>query len=195
MNKHEVEAIDHYLKSQVPDPAYPRKVEINGTVLDFPGMDLKDRVAIAALQSILQWESWPKKDNENYEQAAARHAFEYAEAFMEERDRRIESRLELVRHLRRQIEWSERTFGPGPRPEGIVEHIRKELQEILDNPNDLSEWIDVAILAFDGAWRMGYSAEDIAKALANKQARNESRKWPDWRTAEPGQPIEHIREE
>jgi hypothetical protein len=57
----------------------------------------------------------------------------------------------------------------------------------------LSEWVDVILLALDGAWRSGASPEQIAFAIAAKQIKNESRKWPDWRTAEPGKAIEHVR--
>lgn len=103
--------------------------------------------------------------------------------------------FDLVAHLHRQREFSARTFGPGARTAGVLDHIRKELTEIEARPADLSEWIDVALLALDGAWRAGYSPEDIALALAEKQVKNESRKWPDWRTAEPGKAIEHVRSE
>jgi len=36
-------------------------------------------------------------------------------------------------HLARQREWSTRTFGPGPRTKGVIDHIRKELHEIEDD--------------------------------------------------------------
>lgn len=101
--------------------------------------------------------------------------------------------LELVAHLRRQREFSERTFGPGPRAAGVIAHIRRELVEIEANPGDVTEWIDVVLLAFDGAWRAGFSPEQIAEALTAKQAKNETRDWPDWRAADPDQPIEHVR--
>ena len=55
------------------------------------------------------------------------------------------------------------------------------------------KWIDVIILAIDGAWRSGHTSAEIIKALREKQAVNASRKWPDWKTAEPGKAIEHIR--
>jgi hypothetical protein len=96
-------------------------------------------------------------------------------------------------HLVRQRAWSEKTFGPGPRAEGVVDHISKELVEILHNPSDLTEWIDVVILALDGAWRAGYTPCQIICALAAKQAKNEARIWPDWRTAPAGKAIEHDR--
>ena len=101
----------------------------------------------------------------------------------------------LVTHLRRQAQWSEKTFGPGERTVGVIDHIRKELVEIEAKPTDLSEWIDVVILALDGAWRSGHSPENIVAGLIAKQAKNESRTWPDWRTAEPGKAIEHVRNE
>lgn len=98
-----------------------------------------------------------------------------------------------VEHLRRQREFSERMFGPGARTKGVLDHIRKELKEIEDSPNDLNEWADVVILALDGAWRAGYEPHEIIAAIKAKQARNESRQWPDWRGLPPDQAIEHIR--
>ncbi|MEU8371198.1 dATP/dGTP pyrophosphohydrolase domain-containing protein [Micromonospora tulbaghiae] len=96
-------------------------------------------------------------------------------------------------HLARQRSFSERTFGPGPRTEGVLDHIRKELTEVEASPYDLSEWVDVVILALDGAWRAGHEPQQIIDAIVAKQAKNEARTWPDWRTAAPGQAIEHDR--
>lgn len=99
-----------------------------------------------------------------------------------------------VIHLDHQRQWSRDTFGPGPRTAGVLDHIRKELAEIEADPTDLTEWVDLIILAFDGAWRHGAEPSEIIAAIKAKQARNESRSWPDWRTAEPGKAIEHIAE-
>lgn len=103
--------------------------------------------------------------------------------------------FDLISHIERAKAFSERTFGPGARTAGVIAHIRKELAEIEAAPADLSEWIDVVILALDGAWRTGFSAEQIVAALAAKQSKNEARKWPDWRTAPADGPIEHVRDE
>lgn len=103
-------------------------------------------------------------------------------------------RFDFREHLQRQREWSERTFGPGDRAAGVIDHIRKELTEIEENPTDLEEWIDVVILALDGAWRSGASPDEIIAHLVAKHAKNEKRTWPDWRTAEPGKAIEHVKE-
>lgn len=96
-------------------------------------------------------------------------------------------------HLARQRAWSERTFGPGPRTKGLTDHIRKELAEIEADPSDVNEWVDVVILALDGAWRCGAEPQQIIDAIKAKQARNEARTWPDWRTASPDHAIEHVR--
>ena len=101
--------------------------------------------------------------------------------------------FDFIAHLYRQREFSLKTFGPGARVNGIVDHIRKELLEVLDKPTDISEWTDVAILALDGAWRAGASPEQIVEALVAKQDKNESRKWPDWRLSPADTAIEHDR--
>jgi hypothetical protein len=101
--------------------------------------------------------------------------------------------FDLVAHLRRQADFSERTFGPGPRVEGVTDHIAKELKEVRDSGGALGEWVDVIILGLDGAWRSGASPEQIVAAIEAKQAKNERRNWPDWRTAELGKAIEHDR--
>jgi hypothetical protein len=101
--------------------------------------------------------------------------------------------FDFLAHLYRQRSFSEATFGPGERSRGVVDHIQKELSEVLASPYDLEEWVDVAILALDGAWRAGYTPQEIIDCLVYKQTKNESRQWPDWRTAEPGKAIEHIK--
>lgn len=101
----------------------------------------------------------------------------------------------FLAYLQRHHAWAERTFGPGDNTLGILDHIRKELVEVERAPRDLEEWIDVIILALDGARRNGASPQDIVDTLIAKQAKNEARKWPDWRTVPPGKAIEHVRDE
>ena len=101
--------------------------------------------------------------------------------------------FDLISHLERQRAFSRKTFGPGARTKGVVDHIRKELDEIEADPSDITEWVDVVILAFDGAWRAGWEPSDIVAAIVAKQNKNEARIWPDWRTADPEKAIEHVR--
>jgi hypothetical protein len=105
----------------------------------------------------------------------------------------LRGRFDLYAHLCRQIAWSEKTFGPGSRAKGVVDHVRKELREIEADPTDLSEWIDVVILAIDGAWRADYTPQQIIDALVAKHTKNENRTWPDRRTMSPDVAIEHSR--
>lgn len=107
--------------------------------------------------------------------------------------------MELERYLYKQMLFSMRAFGPGDRTEGVLDHMEKEAQEIRDavatGEPALPELVDQIILAFDGAWRSGATPEDIVHALEHKQEVNQNRQWPDWRTADVGKAIEHIREE
>lgn len=111
--------------------------------------------------------------------------------------------MDLVAHLYRQRAFSRATFGPGARTKGVVDHIRKELKEIEKEAAGMSsdslqlpvlkEWVDVILLALDGAWRTGATPEMIAAAIFEKQGKNEKRDWPDWRTAPKDKAIEHVR--
>lgn len=101
--------------------------------------------------------------------------------------------FDLVAHLRRQAAFSERTFGPGKRVDGVCDHIRKELVEVEQSGGSLAEWVDVIILGLEGAWRSGATPEQIVSAIEAKQSKNECRRWPDWRTADTSKAIEHDR--
>lgn len=101
---------------------------------------------------------------------------------------------DLIPWLQRQREFSRETFGPGARTAGIIDHIKKELREIEAEPYSLTEWIDVVVLALDGAWRHGFTPEQIAYELFAKQVKNMGRDWPDWRTRSEDEAIEHIRD-
>lgn len=100
--------------------------------------------------------------------------------------------FDLINFIRRSRDWSRETFGPGRRTEGLCRHIEKELGEIRAEPLDLEEWIDVVILALDGAWRAGHEPDAIVLALLAKQSKNFDRTWP----APMGEdhPVEHVRE-
>ncbi len=100
---------------------------------------------------------------------------------------------DIESYFERQIAWSRETFGPALRTKGVIDHITKELREIERDPHDLSEWVDVVILAMDGFWRHGGKAADLLPSLIGKQQKNMARKWPDWRTMSEDQAIEHDR--
>ena len=113
--------------------------------------------------------------------------------------------MDLKHHLLRQMAFSHATFGPGQRTEGVIDHIKKELDEVLSAGKDdqTEEWVDVVILALDGLTRnVAYFTDDqrtnpqivievVCSAIIEKQCKNESRRWPDWRTTDPNKAIEH----
>ena len=96
----------------------------------------------------------------------------------------------MTKYIAAHIAWSVETFGDGMRTAGLCKHIEKELDEIRAAPNDVMEWVDVIILALDGAWRAGYSAGQIAAALQEKQRINIAR---EWFYRGDDEPIEHAR--
>lgn len=76
--------------------------------------------------------------------------------------------MNLIPFIERLRAWSDRTFGTDRPLQYNVDHIRSELLEIEAEPTDVMEWVDVIILALDGAGRGGHSPERIASALLTK---------------------------
>lgn len=111
-----------------------------------------------------------------------------------EHDDRALNLTTIVDYLRRQREWSIRTFGPATpendRRKGVIDHIRKEC---IEAETDGGEFIDIVILALDGLWRAGFNAHEIEAMLNAKHAKNAARTWPDWRGVSPDLAIEHDR--
>ena len=93
----------------------------------------------------------------------------------------------VERHRR----WSFDTFGSGRQTLGLTRHIETELAEIRANPEDLSEWIDVIMLALDGYLRHGGAAENLMHDLRAKQDINFARSWP--AATDEDTPAEHDR--
>ncbi len=85
---------------------------------------------------------------------------------------------ELIDYIEKQKEWSGITFGTGKRTKGITNHIRLELKEVEDDSDSHKEWIDVVILALDGAWRTGATTQQIVDTLKEKQVINFNREFP-----------------
>src|SRR5215207_1774083 len=109
--------------------------------------------------------------------------------------------MHICDYVSRQIAWSKGTFGPGERTEGVLDHIEKEIEEVRADPDDVMEFIDIVILAIDGAWRRlvhqglteREACEKIEMLLEEKYWTNSFREWPNWRLVEPGKAIEHVK--
>ena len=92
----------------------------------------------------------------------------------------------------KQMRWSASTLGRGGRLKGILDHIRKELVEIEENPKDATEYADVIILACDLAWRQGITPYELCKALEAKQFINSQRTW---NVKGDDEPCHHVKDE
>jgi len=87
--------------------------------------------------------------------------------------------FEFIDFLIARNAWSLKTFGEGQRTGGICKHIESELNEIRETPNDLMEWVDVILLALDGAFRAGHSPYKVMTAIYKKHQINTERNWGD----------------
>jgi hypothetical protein len=76
-------------------------------------------------------------------------------------------------------EFSHKTFGsPAERDCSYpLIHLKDELLELLNNPDDQMEWADCTLLLLDAAWRKGYSLEDLIDFSIKKLEINKKRKW------------------
>lgn len=178
VNPHDVKPVDHDGSC----PAGP--VAGEDSAHNAPCFMRTDLIAMLGCEAIYLLDGWELSSSARTEFEAARAAglkITYQSSGID------------VAHLERQRDFSRATFGPGQRTLGVLDHIRKELAEIEADPDDLMEWVDVIILAFDGAWRAGWEPDEIINAVKKKQYRNEQRTWPDWRTASEDKAIEHDR--
>lgn len=71
------------------------------------------------------------------------------------------------------VDWADEVF-PERTPEGTVNKLLEELNELRDNPLDAWEMADVFILLLDLCDMLGF---DLAKITTHKMAVNKSRKW------------------
>src|SRR4051812_7069770 len=78
-----------------------------------------------------------------------------------------------------QSEWSQRTFGADSvrGPNGPLKHLKRECDEAMETPSDITEFADCGLLWLDAARRAGHSLDDLIAAMYDKQAININRKW------------------
>lgn len=103
--------------------------------------------------------------------------------------------------MKRKYEWSIKQFGKGYSPEGILDHMEKEIAEVRAQPTDLEEWIDLMFLSTDGAHRLVKATYPkatpdevvavVRSAFEQKLRININRKWGE---RVPGKAIEHVRD-
>jgi predicted house-cleaning noncanonical NTP pyrophosphatase (MazG superfamily) len=87
-------------------------------------------------------------------------------------------------------EWSDQKFGENREPTALLNHLKKEVDEIIREPYDLEEYADAFMLLVDAARLAGFNMTDVFNAMWLKFEKNKNREWglPD----ENGV-VEHIR--
>lgn len=73
--------------------------------------------------------------------------------------------------------WSDRQFGKFDRRPSCLRHLQREIQEIIDEPDDVEEYADALILLIDSARMAGIVADDLLDAAFSKLEVNKKRKW------------------
>lgn len=90
--------------------------------------------------------------------------------------------------------WSQETFGRDNERDcfGPLEHLKKEIEEVKQNPADVTEWADMFLLYLDGLRRAGIAFPMLLEVARRKHEHNKTRKW---NKAENGKPSEHVRDD
>jgi hypothetical protein len=86
--------------------------------------------------------------------------------------------------------WSDQTFGVR-NANAPLHHLKKEVDEVIENPTDIKEYADCFLLLMDCARLSGFNMDDIYFAAKQKFEENKQRKWgkPDVNGV-----VEHIRD-
>ncbi len=87
--------------------------------------------------------------------------------------------------------WARQTF-PDQTISGKFAHLMDELVEIVEAPDDRSEWADAVILLLDAAALAGHTAEELLDAAIEKMVINRKRNWGE--ADERGVVIKHLDE-
>lgn len=88
-------------------------------------------------------------------------------------------------------------------PAAVLDHVRKEVEEIAREPSNPTEWADLAILALDGLQRANWLTNNAALSekpptaakdvLIGKMRANFQRDWPALSEQDPTLAVEHVR--
>lgn len=96
-----------------------------------------------------------------------------------------------IQQLQNEIaNWSDATFGSNRPAATPLNHLAKEMLELIEAPEDRMEYADCLLLLLDAYRMAGGSADDLIEACYQKLEINKEREWgkPD----ENGV-VEHIR--
>ena len=87
--------------------------------------------------------------------------------------------------------WATQTFGADRPPHGAIAHLKREVEELAQNPYDSMEYVDCLTLLLDAASNAGISTVTIMDCAWDKLDINRKREWGEQL---PDGTIEHVRE-
>lgn len=73
--------------------------------------------------------------------------------------------------------WTVEKFGNETNPLPSLNHLKGEVLELIEKPNDRLEWADCFIILIHAAKKQGYSMNDIYSFIQEKHEINKTRKW------------------
>lgn len=99
----------------------------------------------------------------------------------------------LLNLINDQSKWSQETFGTDSikGPIGALKHLKKEVDECLQDPSDIKEYVDCLLLILDASRRAGFPIIDLLNAAENKMIENKQRVWP--KTDDMDAYVEHVK--
>ena len=86
------------------------------------------------------------------------------------------SKLDFTEFQKQHGEWSDNTFGCR-NPLAPLHHLKKEVQEVIEQPYDIKEYADCFLLLMDSARISGFNMDDLYFASLDKFAENKIRTW------------------
>ena len=73
--------------------------------------------------------------------------------------------------------WSDNTFGKDRDFKGPLNHLKLEIEEVIESEGKISEFIDCFMLLLDSFRKVGGNEEILLQGLKNKLDINKLRKW------------------
>lgn len=88
------------------------------------------------------------------------------------------SNIDSLQFLQNEIgKWSDLVFGSGRPPSAPLNHLVKEVGELIEDPYDIMEYADCFMLLLDSARKVNFDVKLLIKAIQRKLIINKKRKW------------------
>lgn len=102
--------------------------------------------------------------------------------------------LGFARLVQEHADWSQATFGPDHvrGPKGPLEHLKDEVVEVLDKPEDILEFADCLLLLMDALRRARHTPDQLLEAAWKKLQINKDQVWE--KPTDPNAAVYHVDE-